>query len=110
MDRDKEFQFEQRAMIMKALAHKSRLYIVSMLENGEKNVQEMTTELEVDMSTVSRHLSVLKNAGIIVAEKRKNQIFYTLKTRCVLGFFQCVENVIQNKDEPPSCCTPMGYL
>jgi len=43
------------------------------------------------MSTVSRHLSVLKNAGIVQDEKRGNQVFYRLRVRCILGFFDCFE-------------------
>jgi ArsR family transcriptional regulator len=48
-----------------------------------------------DMSTVSKHLSVLKNAGIIQDEKRGSQVYYRLKMPCVLRFFDCVGEVIE---------------
>jgi ArsR family transcriptional regulator len=48
-----------------------------------------------DTSTVSKHLSVLKSAGIIKDEKRGSQVYYTLKCPCVLNFFTCIENVLQ---------------
>ena len=48
-----------------------------------------------DMSTVSRHLAMLKGAGIIVDEKRGAQVYYRLRVTCVLDFFECVESVME---------------
>jgi ArsR family transcriptional regulator len=50
-----------------------------------------------DVSTVSKHLSLLKTAGIVVTEKRGNQVFYRLRTPCVLGFFDCISAVMQSR-------------
>ena len=47
-----------------------------------------------DISTVSRHLAVLKNAGIVADEKRGVQVFYSLKVPCAVEFFSCVEFVL----------------
>ena len=56
---------------MKALAHPSRLFIVDELSrSGERCVCELTEMVGADMSTVSRHLAMLKGAGIIEDEKR----------------------------------------
>jgi len=46
------------------------------------------------MSTVNKHLSVPKSAGIVAMDKRGMQVFYTLKTPCVLRFFDCVGSVM----------------
>jgi ArsR family transcriptional regulator len=46
------------------------------------------------MSTVSKHLSVLKAAGIVADEKRGMQVYYTLKMPCVLRFFECAGEVL----------------
>ena len=48
-----------------------------------------------DMSTISKHLSVLKNAGILIDEKRGLQVWYRLKCPCILQFFDCVEGVLK---------------
>lgn len=45
------------------------------------------------MPTVSRHLALLRNAGIVVDEKRGSQVFYRLRVPCVLNFFKCLEAV-----------------
>ena len=95
--------FTERARIIKALAHPVRLFFVEELSRQERCVCELTEMVGFDMSTVSKHLSVLKNAGIVIDDKRGNQVFYTLVTPCVLNFFDCVEAVITGKTEQSNC-------
>ena len=83
-------QREFSANFFKALAHSTRIFIVEQLADGEKCVCELTDMIDADMSTVSRHLAVLKNAGIVSSCKRANQVFYSLRTPCILNFLQCI--------------------
>src|SRR3972149_1418961 len=95
MDAKTQAKYEARARIIKAMAHPSRLFIVDELSRrGERCVCELTDLIGSDMSTVSRHLSILKEAGIIEDEKRGSQVYYTLRMQCVLDFFECVESVM----------------
>jgi ArsR family transcriptional regulator len=96
MDRKTKNLFEARAKIIKALAHPARLYIVDQLSHAEKCVCELTEMIGSDVSTVSKHLAVLKNSGIVSDEKRGTQVFYSLRVPCVLNFFSCVESVISS--------------
>lgn len=84
-------ELKQRAAIFKALGHPTRLFIVEELGKTEKCVCELTEMIGADISTVSRHLSVLRNAGIVNDEKRGLQVFYSLKTPCILDFFSCIQ-------------------
>ena len=96
MDPTTQARFEARAKIVKAMAHPTRLFIVDQLGDAkEKCVCELTEMIGADMSTVSKHLSVLKSAGIIHDEKRGSQVYYTLRVPCVLRFFECVESVMK---------------
>lgn len=95
LDQKTKAIYEARADIFKAMAHPARLLIVDELSHGEKCVAELTDMIGSDMSTVSKHLSILKNAGIIKDERRGSHIYYTLWMKCVLDFFSCVERVIQ---------------
>jgi DNA-binding transcriptional ArsR family regulator len=89
-------KYAARAKIIKALAHPARLLIVDELaEQGERCVCELTEVIGSDMSTVSRHLAQLKEAGIIEDEKRGKMIFYRLRVKCLPGFFACIESVIR---------------
>ncbi len=94
MDSKTQARLEARARIIKAMAHPTRLFIVDELSRGERCVCELTGMIGADTSTVSKHLSLLRAAGIVGDEKRGNQVFYSLKVPCVLHFFSCVENVL----------------
>jgi len=74
MNKKTKAKFEARAKIIKALAHPTRLFIVDELARKEQCVCKLTDMIGSDISTVSKHLSVLK---------------------CVLNFFGCVENVLK---------------
>jgi DNA-binding transcriptional ArsR family regulator len=88
-----QIRLKAQAKVLKALAHPTRLLLIEELARKTKCVCELQEVAELDMSTVSKHLSVLRNAGIVEDEKRGLQVFYSLKTPCVLNFFQCVESV-----------------
>ena len=95
MDEKTQAALLTRARIFKALAHPSRLFILEQLVKGERCVCELTNMIGSDISTISKHLSILKEAGVICAEKRGLQVFYRLKMPCVVRFFECVGDVIQ---------------
>lgn len=89
-------QYEARAKIIKALAHPARLRIVDELaEHNERCVCDLTELIGSDMSTVSRHLAQLKEAGIVEVERRGQMAYYRLRVKCLLKFFECVESVIK---------------
>ncbi|MGD8564008.1 MAG: metalloregulator ArsR/SmtB family transcription factor [Desulfarculaceae bacterium] len=96
MDAQTQARLEARARVLKAMAHPSRLFIVDQLNQGPRSVAELTKMIGADMSTVSKHLSVLKSVGIVQDQKQGNQVFYRLQTPCVLDFFSCVERVLQS--------------
>jgi len=95
MDGKTRARFTARAGILKAMAHPTRLFIIDELSRGERCVADLTAMIGADTSTVSKHLSLLKNAGIVLDEKRRSQVFYTLRTTCVVNFFSCVESVLK---------------
>ena len=97
MYQQRKNHFEARAKVLKALAHPSRLYIVEELEKGERCVCDFADEIGADISTISKHLSVLKQAGLVVDDKRGNQVFYQLRVPCILNFFGCVESVLEEQ-------------
>jgi ArsR family transcriptional regulator len=100
MDKSTQRRIEARVQIIKALAHPTRLFIVEELMKGERCVCELTEMIGHDVSTVSKHLAVLKHAGLVADDKRGLQVYYTLRTPCILNFLGCVEDVVQaNLDE-----------
>jgi ArsR family transcriptional regulator len=96
--------YEAKAAVLKALAHPTRLWMAEQLAGGEKCVCELVAAVDFDFSTISKHLAVLKQAGIVEDEKRGKQVFYRLKVPCVLKFMHCVEAVLQ-ADTRQHCST-----
>ncbi|MFO7749753.1 MAG: metalloregulator ArsR/SmtB family transcription factor [Desulfobacteraceae bacterium] len=88
-------RYEIRAAIMKALGHPSRLFIVDELSRRDRCVCELTEMIGADISTISKHLSLLKEVGIVDSEKRGTQVHYRLAAPCVLGFFCCLEDMVR---------------
>ena len=97
MDSKTQARYEVRARILKALAHPSRLCLVDRLSREECSVAQLTQAVGADMSTVSKHLSLLRSAGLVLDDKRGNQVFYRLAAPCVLDFFSCIESVLQSQ-------------
>lgn len=95
MDAKTQALFEARAQIIKAMAHSTRLFIVDELSRRERCVHELTEMIGSDVSTVSKHLTILRNVGIVEDEKRGVKVYYSLKCPCVLHFFSCVESVLK---------------
>jgi ArsR family transcriptional regulator len=97
---------KQRAAVFKALGHPARLQIVEALGGGERCVCELVEAVGSGWSTVSRHLSVLKAAGVLDDEKRGLQVYYRLALPCVSSFTTCLDAA--RKGEPVEvrrCCT-----
>lgn len=84
-----------KANILKALGHPTRLWMAEQLADGEKCVCELGEFIDADFSTISKHLSVLKQAGVVEDEKRGKQVYYRLKVPCILKYLPCVEAVIK---------------
>lgn len=94
MDAKTHTRFDARARIIKAMAHPTRLFIIHQLSERECCVCELQKMVGADISTVSKHLTVLRNAGIVQDEKRGLQVFYRLHCPCIMDFFGCVEAVL----------------
>ena len=87
-------RYEARARIAKALAHPSRLLMLEAMEEKERCVCELTELVGADQSTVSKHLAVLKQAGLVEDRKEGVMVYYRVKVCCLGGFWDCMEGVL----------------
>jgi len=97
LNRKKLLLFEKQAEIAKAIAHPLRIAIVDFLKNGEQCVCDIAEHIGSERSNVSRHLSVMLNAGVLEYRKEGLKVIYKLKTPCVLDFFSCVTAVLKQQ-------------
>jgi ArsR family transcriptional regulator len=93
VQKSKQF-YEARARIAKALAHPSRLLILDVLKRGEHCVSDLTKLVGADQSTVSKHIAILKNAGLVGDRKEGSMTYYGLRAQCLDGFFGCMETLL----------------
>lgn len=89
-------QYEVRARIAKALAHPSRLMMLDFVSDVERSVTEITAAVGADQSTVSKHLAILKDAGLVAARKEGTTSFYRVTCCCLDGFFSCLETMVES--------------
>jgi len=91
--------YENQAEIIKALGHKTRLMILHEIKDREICVCKFQEKAKVSMATISKHLSILKKANLVVTRKENNHIFYKLKYPCVLNFLDCINQVLKRENK-----------
>jgi len=74
--------------------------IVHRLDKGESCVCDLVELVGLDQSTVSRHLAVLKAAGIVDRERRGHHIYYRLIAPCVVDFVTCAAAIAAEQGAP----------
>lgn len=95
-------EHRSRAKVFKALGHPTRLFLIEELGRGERCVCELRDMVHADISTVSKHLSLLKEAGVVSDRKEGLKVFYSLRIPCVMKFFDCLDEV---EKASAACCT-----
>jgi ArsR family transcriptional regulator len=95
---------EIRAKIIKAMSHPVRLMIIDGLKKKERSFSELFDLFKLDKSTVSKHLLVLKEAGIVSSRKDGLDMYYKLEVPCVIDFFTCVTAVIESNVKKQRVC------
>ena len=97
MAADKRIAFVKQARLLKALAHESRLLIVDRLSRGECSVGDLRELVGSDLSTVSKHLALLRAHGIVADRRQGTTVYYRLITPCVSNFFTCADQVFKER-------------
>ena len=88
-------RYEMQAQVLSALSHPIRVAIVDLLKDGEVCVCEIAEQIAVERSNTSRHLSVMLKAGVLKTRREGLQVFYSLRTPCVVNFLGCATRTIR---------------
>lgn len=78
--------------VFKALADKQRRQILSLLKKKDMSVSELLENFSISQASLSHHLDILKRAGLVIPERRKQFIYYSLNT----SVFEDITNSIFN--------------
>lgn len=76
---------EQAATLLRAMANKSRLVLLCMLNGKELSVTELNAELNIPQSTLSQHLAVLRKDNLVKTRRDAQTIYYSLKSDEVMA-------------------------
>jgi rhodanese-related sulfurtransferase len=89
--------FDQFARIGAALASGRRIEMLDVLANGERSVEILAGEVQLSVANTSRHLQVLKEAGLVVSRRAGTSIFYRLATADVYGLCASLRSLAANR-------------
>jgi len=84
-------QLEAAANMLKAIAHPLRIAILSFLEDGKQlTVTEIHQKLNIEQSTTSHHLGILKDKGVLNSRREGKNTYYMLKHHSLSHIIECV--------------------
>jgi len=92
------------AGVFKAVGHPARVRMLRALADGERCVCDLVEVSGLGWSTVSRHLAVMKAAGVVSDEKRGKQVIYRLELPCVGRFLGCLDHPEKYPEMHTACC------
>src|SRR5215471_15413905 len=85
-----------KARFFKALAHPTRIRILEILVHGGRTVYELQEALTLEQATVSQQLAVLRNQGIVNAEKEGLSVRYSLRDALVGDLLEVARRIFNN--------------
>lgn len=86
--------FERQAQICKALADPKRIMVIHALRGGEKTVSDLTGELGLAQANLSQHLAVMRDKGLLLAQRRGNNVYYSLSSSKIIEACDMVRQVL----------------
>ena len=93
----KDLAYKIKADFLKALAHPLRLQIVEFLKNGEKNVSSIIRALGIPQSSLSRHLTVLREAGVLKSRQEGTVIYYDIDDHDIFHVLRPIAEMLRKK-------------
>ncbi|HLH32233.1 MAG TPA: metalloregulator ArsR/SmtB family transcription factor [Terriglobia bacterium] len=86
-----------KAEFFKALAHPLRIQIIDALRDGEFGVNELCERLQVEQSTVSQQLAVLRSRNIVVGRKEGLNVYYSVRDTTVFKLLDVAKQIFNNQ-------------
>lgn len=93
----KDLAYKIKADFLKALAHPLRLQVVEFLKNGEKNVSSIIKALGVPQSSLSRHLTILREAGVLKSRQEGTVIYYNIDDHDIFHVLRPIAEMLRKK-------------
>jgi DNA-binding transcriptional ArsR family regulator len=82
------------ASFLKVLSDQTRLDILELLKNGEKNSREIQETLKKSQSTISQHLKKLSDEDLITYEEKENLKYYNIKYQYIFKILTFIQSFV----------------
>lgn len=92
-----DMAFKIKADFLKGLSHPVRLQIIEHLKNGEVSVGKLGQELGVEQSSLSRHLAILRDLGVLEARQEKTNVYYNLHDHDIFKVLRPIAELLRKK-------------
>ena len=92
-----DLAYKIKADFLKALSHPLRLQIIEFLKNGEKNVGNIIKALGIPQSSLSRHLTILREAGILKSRQQGTVIYYNIEDHDIFHVLRPIAEMLRKK-------------
>ena len=92
-----ELVFRIKAEILKSLGHPSRLAVLEYLKKKEASVGEMAAKLGIEQSGLSKHLAILKQAGILSSRHEKATVIYSVRDRDIFVVLRTISSILMKR-------------
>ncbi|UQY83939.1 ArsR/SmtB family transcription factor [Ralstonia pseudosolanacearum] len=92
----------QACAVLKAMAHEDRLLLLCQLTQGERNVGELETLVGLHQPSLSQHLGVLRDEGLVATRRDGKYIYYRLASFEVIQIMQTLSSLYCGQALPPS--------
>jgi ArsR family transcriptional regulator len=89
--------FDIQARLCTAMAHPIRLEILHNLREDPKRASELAETLRQSQSMISRHLAILRSAGVVIAEHQKQNVYYRVANQKLLGVCDLMREVLEEQ-------------
>ena len=90
---------EFKTELFKSMGHPTRLRILELLRTGEKTVGELQQSLEIDASSVSQQLSLLRNRQLVDARKQGTNVYYKVRDPLLFAIMDIARELFQHHVE-----------
>ena len=96
--------YKRTAILFKAFCDENRLQILSLLQNGEKCACKLLEEMQITQPTLSHHMKILCDAGIVVARKEGKWMHYSISEDGIQNVKEYLDTLDKCSCNEKSCC------
>jgi DNA-binding transcriptional ArsR family regulator len=89
--------FDIQARLCTSMGHPIRLEILHNLRDRPKRASELSEILKQSQSAISRHLAILRSAGVVLAEHQKQNVYYRVANQKLLGVCDLMREVLEEQ-------------